>query len=433
MSNYAAVAAVSAALRHMLRDPVREDVDRSDVVTDRPPDEQSLPQTPEVRIFLYGVQPNAAWRNNDLPARRGSGDLVQRPQAAIDLHYLLTFYGDERALEPQRLLGSVVRELHARPLLSRETIRQMVIKGIDDDPAFPLADTDLADQVELVRFTPLPLDLDEMSKLWSVFFQAPYRLSIAYQASVVLINPDDASRPKLPVQERRVFATTIRRPRITRIAPVSGASDPITVGTELRIEGSQLRGEITLIWFGPESLALSPQDAGDQEINVVVPATVRAGLVGVRIEHRMAVGDGGARTCGSSNIAAIIVRPRIHKENDAYVVAVAGVSVEDGLHSGNLEMTVEPAAGKRQRVVAHLNPTGAAGVNPGSFTFVDEQRDVPGAPEETTSLSVPFERVPPGAYLVRIEVDGAESPLDRDIDDTRATFEQYILPKVTIA
>ena len=34
------------------------------------------------------------------------------------------------------------------------------------------------------------MNLEELSKLWSVFFQTPYALSIAYQASVVLIEPD---------------------------------------------------------------------------------------------------------------------------------------------------------------------------------------------------------------------------------------------------
>ena len=71
--------------------------------------------TTGVNVFLYQVTPNAAWRNADLPTRRANGDLIQRPQAALDLHYLLTFYGDESLLQPQRVLGSVVRTLHCGP------------------------------------------------------------------------------------------------------------------------------------------------------------------------------------------------------------------------------------------------------------------------------------------------------------------------------
>ena len=54
------------------------------------------------------------------------GNWRSRPQAALDLHYLLTFYGNEAQLEPQRLLGSVVRTLHARPVLTRQQIQQTI-------------------------------------------------------------------------------------------------------------------------------------------------------------------------------------------------------------------------------------------------------------------------------------------------------------------
>jgi hypothetical protein len=43
--------------------------------------------------------------------------------------------------------------------------------------------------IERIKLTPLTLSLEDLSKLWSVFFQVPYALSIAYEASVVLIEP----------------------------------------------------------------------------------------------------------------------------------------------------------------------------------------------------------------------------------------------------
>jgi hypothetical protein len=425
---------VSATLAYMLRDPVQADVSGAEVWTDRPPGDAGAPAGPEVRIFLYGVQPNAAWRNNDLPTRSSNGDLVQRPQAALDLQYLLTFYGDERALEPQRLLGSVVRELHARPLLSRDEIRRMVAEEVNTDPSFPLATTDLADQSELVRFTPLSLDIDEMSKLWSVFFQTPYRLSVAYQASVVLVSPDDTTRPSLPVRERHIAVTTIRRPTITRVESAAGILEPVTSGTQIRILGSQLRGEITTVWFGPERVDPPLANVGEREIRVDVPAAVRAGLTGVRVEHRMLLGDPPTeRAAGASNIAPLILRPRIRLVAGNYAVAVAGVVADGDLRSGDLTVTIDPAVGKRQRVVAHLNqldpPVGAA---PASYSFADESRDIDGDPDETDTLAIPFAGVLTGTYLVRIQVDGAESPLDRDTDMTSPTFEHYIEPQMDI-
>src|SRR5262249_1880890 len=162
MSNFLAIATATASLSQVLQAAITPDVPGAHVTTVRPDGNGALPN-PGVNIFLYQVTHNASWMNADLPSRRGNGDLIQRPQAALDLHYLLTFYGDDGHLEPQRVLGSVVRALHARPIITRDIIRQTIAK-----PNFTfLATSDLADAIELVKFTPLPLSLEELSKLWS--------------------------------------------------------------------------------------------------------------------------------------------------------------------------------------------------------------------------------------------------------------------------
>src|SRR5260370_39430318 len=105
MSNYPAIATVTAPLQNVLRtvihaQPLWSGVDGS---TARPDTLDSDVKTARVNIFLYQTTPNAALRNADLPTRRVDGQLVQRPQVALDLHYLLSFYGDEKTIEPQRL------------------------------------------------------------------------------------------------------------------------------------------------------------------------------------------------------------------------------------------------------------------------------------------------------------------------------------------
>ena len=47
---------------------------------------------------------------------------------------------------------------------------------------------------------PISLELEELSKLWSVFLRVPYDLSIAYRASVVLISADVSPQVALPVR-----------------------------------------------------------------------------------------------------------------------------------------------------------------------------------------------------------------------------------------
>ena len=156
MSNFLAIAAVTATLKQILQAEVGADVPGANVTTLRPDRLENGAQDPGLNIYLYLVAPNAAWRNADLPSRNPDGGLMQRPQAALDLHYLITAYGDEGHLYPQRLLGSAVRVLHSRPVLTREAIRRMVEHPPE---GAGLAASDLAEQTELVKLTPVPMGL----------------------------------------------------------------------------------------------------------------------------------------------------------------------------------------------------------------------------------------------------------------------------------
>lgn len=195
MSNYLAIATVTAAVRRVLQNAVGVDVSGATATMVRPDGPSSGVPPIGVNIFLYQVTPNASLRNNDLPTRQSTGTLVRLPQVALDLYYLLSFYGDETELEPQRILGSTIRTLHVQPVLTRQNIQTAIAENLF------LSNSDLAEAVESVKFTPMPLNLEELSKLWSVLFQTTYVLSTVYQASVVLISPDRQPIAVQPVQE----------------------------------------------------------------------------------------------------------------------------------------------------------------------------------------------------------------------------------------
>jgi hypothetical protein len=167
VSNHLAIAAVSRALRQVVEDAAKAAVVGAEVTHVRPGGDPAKTPTTGVNVFLYGVTPNASQRNADLPTRAGGGQLVQRPAAALDLHYLLSFYGEDAELETQRMLGGVVQALHTRATLSRDVLREVA----EADPW--LNASDLADAPEAVRFTPVLLNLEELSKLWAVLFQTP--------------------------------------------------------------------------------------------------------------------------------------------------------------------------------------------------------------------------------------------------------------------
>jgi hypothetical protein len=212
VSNSLAIATVTAALRSFLleeldNDPLLAEIGRVDVATHRPEAvAASDKHKSEVGIFLYLVAPNPAWRNAEIERRytdpRAPRDpnrnyIEKRALVPLNLSYLFTFYGDDSRLIPQQLLGSVVSALHAHPRLSPKDILQGMELYKNQ-----LRNADLAEQVERIEYvtlTPINLNLEEMSKIWSVFFQVPYALSVAYQASTVLIEPGEPRRIK-PVE-----------------------------------------------------------------------------------------------------------------------------------------------------------------------------------------------------------------------------------------
>lgn len=415
MSNFLAVAAVTASLKRVLDEALAAGVPgavpNATVTTTRPESvDNGAGERKGINVYLYQVTPNTAWRNEDLPTRRPDGTLVQRPTAAIDLHYLLTFYGDEGELEPQRLLGMAVRTLNARPVLTRAAVTAAVSAAVDDDPATFLQFADLGDAIESVKLSPLPLNLEELSKLWSVFFQTPYVLSAAYQGTVVLIESDETPRRGLPVRDRRLYVMPFRNPVVDDVVSAAGVREPILAGSTLRVRGSRLVGDVTRVRIGALEVAPDAATARDEELRVALPATLQAGVHGLQVVHLVSMGEPALPHPGfESNVAALVLRPTV----------VTPVTAAAGDDPGTVDVTVEldPPVGVRQRVSLLLDeaepPDDRA---PRAYRFDAPGRDVEGAPESSPTVTVTVAGVEAGVYLVRVHVDGAESPLETDAD-----------------
>lgn len=188
MSNYLAVATVTASIAQILLNAfrtARPEISGATVTVGRPESVKAQQSFVGVNLYLYQIGPNIAYRNSELATRSHDGALLRRPQVALDLNYLLTFYGGDNTFESQLLLGCTVGALNAQPVLTRE-----VINGAIKHSKGALLQSDLASQIESVKLAPLYLNLEEWSKLWTVFFQATHVLSVCYQCSVVLIDSD---------------------------------------------------------------------------------------------------------------------------------------------------------------------------------------------------------------------------------------------------
>ncbi len=414
MSNFLAIATVTASLRRTLEAALIIDVPGSKVSTVRP--EGTGITTKGANLYLYQVTPNASMRNINMPDRSSEGRLVQRPQVALDLHYLLTFYGDDLNLETQRLLGSAVRTLHARPVLTRQMIKDTIIDTLYNNI---LKGSNLADAFETIKFTPVHLSLEELSKLWSVFFQTPYRLSLAYTATVVLIESDESPQSTLPVRERNLYVVPFHQPVVEQVISSKGADMPIVEGSTLIIKGKKLRGDITLARVN--GIEITPTDTNEGQITIPLPVGLQAGVQGLQVIHQILMGTPPVPHKGvESNLVAFVLHPSITK------VTISNLKgTGTALRSALLTIIINPIIGKNQRVVLLLNKI--SGGDAASYTFVDKSRD-----KDKSTIEISVSGVKASDYLVRVQVDGAQSQLITDTNESSPTYNQYTNPKVKI-
>jgi hypothetical protein len=125
--------------------------------------------------------------------RRADGKLYHRALEVLDLHYLLSFYGNDGRLEPQLLLGAAVVALREQPLITPRVVG-------DAKEANPesLAMSNLEEQRPAVQITHEPLSLEEMSKLWTTMIQTRYLLSTTCVCRGVFLEGDREGPPLPP-------------------------------------------------------------------------------------------------------------------------------------------------------------------------------------------------------------------------------------------
>ncbi|MFC4761999.1 DUF4255 domain-containing protein [Dyella koreensis] len=397
MSNVLAIAAATRTLRNVLlsRMPLL-DTDLSDLeVTLQPPDlaRKGISKA-QLNLFLYQVVYNAGWRNMDMPGRVRPGETAQ-PALALNLHYLITAWGrgdsDNDAVS-HRVLAAAMSTLHDRPLLDGDDIRNA------------LPNNDLADQIERVRLTPLPQSVDELSKLWTAF-QTNYRVSSAYEATVVLIDNQSPSRASLPVlrrgaQDRGVISTASMAPSLSGVAlPHSQAA--ARLGDDLILSGSQLNAANVLARFN--SLRL------DAPVDVAPTEGAAPGTLQVHLADSVEDPQAPSRWAPGIYTVSLLAQPSglpalLSNELPLALAPVITISPLTGSPgTQHLSLTCLPRIRDGQRVFLLF---GDQLVTPKSITN-------PVDPHQPTALTFDVPGVSTGTYTVRLRVDGADSiPVD---------------------
>jgi hypothetical protein len=321
-----------------------------------------------------------------------------RPPLPLDLYYLVTAYGPKNndGVIGHRLLGRAMSVLHDHPVLGADEIRTA------------LAGNDLHDQIERVRIAPHPMSLDDMTKLWSSF-QTGYRISSAYQVSVVLIESQRPAMTPLPVltigeDNRGVVVQPDLLPPYPAIESVTlpNGQDSVTLDDTLTISGHHLGGDTVTARFRHPRLddpleadALPGGTATDAQVRLRIDpatdaATWAAGYLTVSLVIRRA-GEPDRTT----NELPLALAPRI---TSTLPVTVARDS--DGDAEVSLDVVPEVRPGQRASLLL-----GGREVRAGALAA------------QTGTLDFTIADAPPGDHLIRLRVDGVDSQvIDRTVD-----------------
>ncbi len=431
MSNALAIGAVTAVIRSLLENGLIQqgissslgEVPRITVLAPELDGGTGGAQNKDrLNLFFCQATTNPGWRNVGMPTRNPDGDRVNTAPLALDLHYLLTAYSRE-TFHAEIMLGYAMQLLHETPILPRETIRSALRSLSSSNRAADraLATADLAEQIEQIKISAQPTNSEELSRFWSAL-QTPYRPSASYQVSVVLLELNRSRKTALPVQQRNIYITPFQQPIVETIEALEGPTQPITLATTLLIKGQKLQAESTRVTLGDTPIPLLPENINDRQIilplaslDPTIRNALRSGVQTLQVIHDLILGTPADPHRGfESNITAFILRPQIVRNaTDHYDITIS----QTPTHS-TVSITVSPLVGQEQRVLLLLNSTNTK--NAYSFEAIPRSSD-----GDSITFIIP-KTVPPGIYLTRIQIDGAESLLDVDRDPNRETYLQFL-------
>jgi len=400
VSDYRAIAVVTATLKRLLQAAANQAVPQTDLRVGTPVAKLGEDGKPLINLFLFRVMPSATQRNAHMPSRLSDGSRRNRSQLALDLHYVLSFYGDAANFEPERLFGAAALALEDAPGLALSAIEAAI-----NDNATALGGADLADDKPSIRVQLESHSLEEFTKLWSVFFQVPYALSATYTASHVVIEVQDRLADAIPVLRRDGFAAPIGPLVIGQAGPIVGASGPVVWGGSLVLTGKGIAAIGNSLRIDGVTRALADDEMVGESIVVTLDDALFGGNTAAIGVHQVQVIAPPAKPGmpdqlrRGSNAMAFAIYPTIALPANAVTVTSGNAA----LRAGTLDIDVSPPVREGQVVTLFLDARDAA--NPRSVALPSRTPAVFPA----TRLTFDFADLPRDLYLVRADVDGFAS------------------------
>ncbi|MEH2008609.1 DUF4255 domain-containing protein [Nostoc sp.] len=421
MSNALSIATVTAVIKNLLENGLVSDAIVASVgdvvVTALPPDKIQVgsDERAQINLFLYHVTQNrnVDWISQEYRSSYTTSNTNStNPPLALDLHYVLTAYGT-KDFQAEILLGYAMQMLHKLPNITYETIENALKNAAETNTSSVfsqaitgLSISNLALRVGRMKVSPAFLSMEETSRIWSAL-QTNYRPSATYQVSMVLIESDSTDKSE-------VLDLMLSEPVIEKVTMPAQPEAHITIGSTLLIQGKQLRGDITKVRLSNIDKLFTPFDVQNTQVSLQVPP-LPAGVQTVQIIHETVVRK-EQHNLVESNVMAFVLHPKITVET-LHVTSLQGNDRD--LRSIDISVKFSPKVGKDQRVILQLNQISKN--EPMAYSCLASTQT-----EDTDTIIIPLKNIKAGEYLVRVKVDGAESPLYKNQSG------EYDSPRITI-
>ena len=249
---------ITESLRNLL---VGEMVPATNVTLISPADTSG--QNKRINLFLYRIIENPHLNNRDWLPKPGTTNQLVAPPLALNLFYLMTPFSQ---LDPQTgladahgLLGEAMRVFYENAIIPQTYLETGLVEGE-------------------VKVTLLPLDLENLSKIWTAL-NKDFRLSVAYEVSYVEV-PAKEERP-LPKRVTDInldVRAPFRPPVLQAMSPLSGP-----VGTTLHFTGTFLRGWPATVRVGDKVAVENQMLFEDQSFAAPVPVGLLPGVYEVNV------------------------------------------------------------------------------------------------------------------------------------------------------
>ncbi len=175
MSDYSAIADLGETLVELLRNNMQDLIERKESIVLASPGEIEGNDNVRLSIFLYQILENVHLKNQEMQTKGHSK--LKFPPIAMDLYYMLTSYPSglqditDRTREEQKILGRAIQILNDNTILTGSIFKENLALNNNE-----------------MYITLNPVSLDEMTKMWTTFPGKPFRSSICFLVSPVLID-----------------------------------------------------------------------------------------------------------------------------------------------------------------------------------------------------------------------------------------------------